>query len=80
MNENQPILTALIKAGYLGAPCLKGFTINEKKEKGVASIQLKHEEKPHNIYWDKDNDTWVEKKPLYYINPNVVARHYQSAI
>lgn len=80
MYENQPILMGLIKAGYVGAPCLKGFTIDEKTEKGVASIQLKHETKPSKIYWDKYKDAWVEKKPAYYTSPSIIERHYASAI
>lgn len=79
MYEKQPILIALIKTGYVGAPCLKGFTINEKTQKGVAIIQLKHETKPSKLYWDKNEDAWTEKRPAYYneaylkseIHPNI---------
>jgi hypothetical protein len=80
MYEKQPILMALIKTGYIGAPCLKGFRVNEKKEEGMAVIQLERDEKPHSIYWDKDKDMWVEKKPAYYIHPSIIERHYKSAI
>ena len=80
MNENQPILMALIKTGYPGSPCYKGHVIDEKNQKGVVSIQLKNETKPHKLYWDKDQDEWVEKKPAYYTNPNLVTKHYASAI
>lgn len=80
MYEKQPILMALIKAGFVGAPCLKGFQINEKNETGTALIQLKHESKPSKIFWDKDKDAWVEKRPAYYMNPNIIAKHYASVI
>lgn len=78
--NGQPILMALIKAGYVGAPCLQNVVIDEKNEKGVALIKLQHEDKPHNIYWDKDSDEWVEKKPAYYTNPNLVDKLYKSAV
>ena len=80
MYDNQPILLSLVKAGYIGAPCLQSVVIDEKNKKGVALIKLKHEEKPHNIYWDKDQDEWVEKKPAYYTNPALKEKYYASAI
>lgn len=85
--EHQPALMALIKAGYVGLPQLINYVIDEKNGRGVATVQLKSLDKPFELYYNKDTDEWTEKKPSYYnevehagVHPNIINKHYQSAI
>lgn len=87
--EYQPALMALIKAGYVGLPQLINYAINEKKGRGIATVKLKNSDEPIQIYYNKNEDIWAEKKPDYYdkikhakvsIHPSIIAKHYQSAI
>jgi hypothetical protein len=64
--ERQPILKALIEQGYVGAPVLQNFVVDEKGKSGIALIKSAHSEVPHNIYWNRDKNLWTETKPNYY--------------
>ena len=80
MYDNQPILLSLVKAGYIGAPCLQSVVIDEKNKKGVALIKLDNIEEPFNIYYHQDTGRWNENKPEVLVNPHVIDKIYDEVV
>jgi hypothetical protein len=77
MQEKQPILRAFVESGYAGK--MISVVINEKKELGVATIHMESTDEMVTLYWNKEKKQWQDKMPAY-IHPNLVAKHYASAI
>jgi hypothetical protein len=77
--ERQPILRKLIEQGYVGAPQLKGFQINEKFKTGVAIVETKGNG-TSKLYWHESLKCWNENEPVNMVRPSIIERHYASAV
>lgn len=78
MYEKQPILKALIDQGWYIPGKTLGIVIAEKMKTGTALINS--ENGPFNIYYNQETCLWTDKKPTALIKPDIIEKHYASAV